>query len=120
MKRVVIILGLAGITALAGCSSNRIIIDKKGVSMAQYARDLEECRAYAEEVRVAEQAAEGAAVGGVVGGAIGAIFGDSSTAARGAGAGAVSGAASGTGRAVHEKDRVVKTCLRGRGYKVLN
>lgn len=119
MKTGITLLGIFCI-ALAGCASDRIIIDKKGVSMAQYAQDRRECEAYADEVNTGEQVAEGAAVGAVVGGAIGAIFGDSSTAGRGAGAGAVSGAAGGAGRASNEKDRVVKRCLAGRGYKVLN
>ncbi|TQV68050.1 glycine zipper family protein [Exilibacterium tricleocarpae] len=119
MKAAVTLLGVFSIL-LAGCASDRVIIDRKGVSMAQYAQDRSECEAYADEVNTGEKVAEGTAAGAVLGGVFGAIFGDSGTAARGAGAGAVSGAAGGAGKAAAEKDRVVKNCLAGRGYKVLN
>ena len=53
-------------------------------------------------------------------GAIGAITGNSSSAARGAGVGAVSGGAKGASQGEQDEVRVVKNCLRGRGYRVLN
>jgi hypothetical protein len=57
----------------------------------------------------------------VVGGAVGVIVGDSSeAAARGAGVGAVTGGARGIAQGERDKVQVVKRCLRGRGYKVLN
>lgn len=119
MRTAVNLLGVFCI-ALAGCASNNVIIDKKGVSMAQYAQDRSECESYADEVNTGEKVAEGSAVGAVLGGTFGAIFGDSGSAARGAGAGAVSGATGGLGKSAREKERVVKRCLAGRGYKVLN
>ncbi|HSG11988.1 MAG TPA: glycine zipper family protein [Gammaproteobacteria bacterium] len=105
---------------LAGCSSQRIIIDRQGVDMSMYDRDLAECRRYAQEVPVGEEVAKGAVGGAVIGGVLGAIVGDSRTASRVAGAGAVTGGVRGGGRADNEKDRVVKNCLRNRGYQVLN
>lgn len=105
---------------IAGCASQKVIIDRDGVDMAQYQRDLDACNAYAEEVDSGKKVAGGAVGGALVGAAIGAIIGDSKTAARGAGVGGVSGAARGGGRAANEKSRVVKNCLRGRGYQVLN
>ncbi len=105
---------------LAGCSSQRIIIDRQGVDMSMYDRDLAECRRYAQEVPVGEEVAKGAVGGAVIGGVLGAIVGDSRTASRVAGAGAVTGGLRGGGRADNEKDRVVKNCLRNRGYQVLN
>ena len=122
MRRIAITgLGLA-LLALAGCTTtDEIIIDKKGVDMARYAVDLAECRAYASEVRKGEKVARGAASGAVVGGAVGAIVGDSSeAAARGAGVGAVSGGARGAVEGERQEAQVVKRCLRGRGYRVLN
>jgi len=114
--------GLAAGLLLAGCTTTKeIIIDEKGVDMARYRQDLAECRVYAEQVRTGEKVAKGAASGGVIGGAIGAITGGSrDSAARGAGVGAVSGAAKGASRGEQEAVRVVKQCLRGRGYRVLN
>jgi hypothetical protein len=102
----------------AGCASHPgPIIDTKGVNMARYEIDLRECSEYAEEISVAEGTAKGAAAGAVVGAAAGAISGDAD---RGAGYGAIGG---GTRSALYnqrEKERVVKNCLRGRGYRVLN
>lgn len=113
---------LAAGLLLAGCTTTKeIIIDEKGVDMARYRQDLGECEAYAEQVRTGEKVAKGAASGAVIGGAIGAITGGSrDSAARGAGVGAVSGAAKGASRGEQEEVRVVKQCLRGRGYRVLN
>jgi outer membrane lipoprotein SlyB len=108
------------LVATACTTTDEIIIDTKGVNMASYDTDLAECREYSDQVAVGEKAAKGAASGAVVGGAIGAIVGNSSDAARGAGVGAVTGGAKGVSRGEQDKVRVVKNCLRGRGYRVLN
>lgn len=105
---------------VCSCASNRVIIDRKGVDMARYEKDLVECRQYADEIRTGEEVARSAARGAVVGGVIGAAIGNSSTAGRIGGAGAVHGASRGVSKAENEKKRVVRNCLRGRGYKVLN
>ncbi|GAB5450850.1 MAG: hypothetical protein Hals2KO_11780 [Halioglobus sp.] len=106
---------------LAGCTTtDEIIIDEKGVSMAAYSQDLAECQEYAKGVKTGEKAARGAASGAVVGGLIGAIVDGSGGAAKGAGVGAVSGGAKGASRGEQDEVGVVKTCLRGRGYRVLN
>lgn len=107
---------------LAACTTtDEIIIDRKGVDMARYEQDLAECRGYAEEVATGEKAAKGAASGAVVGGLVGAVAGGSREATgRGAGVGAVTGGASGIAEGERDKVKVVKQCLRGRGYKVLN
>ena len=51
---------------------------------------------------------------------LGAIFGNSGDVARGAGAGGVVGGARGAASGEREKDQVLRNCLRGRGYRVLN
>ena len=120
MKRLLPLL-IASLSILTACTTtDEIIIDTKGVNMASYETDLAECREYTEQVAVGEKAAKGAASGAVVGGAIGAIVGNSSNAARGAGVGAVTGGAKGVSQGEQDKVRVVKNCLRGRGYRVLN
>jgi outer membrane lipoprotein SlyB len=113
---------LAATLVLCACTTtDEIIIDRKGVDMARYAADKAECEQYASEVRTGAKAVRGAASGAVVGGAIGGIAGDSSeSAARGAGVGAVTGTARGIAQGEREKVRVVKRCLRERGYRVLN
>ena len=113
---------------ITGCVSNPSlvgtsdpIIDTKGVDMNQYMIDKRECQAYASEVRRGEKIARGAAAGAVVGGAIGAVINrEPNSTERGAGVGAISGAARGAGEGAREAGRVVKQCLRGRGYRVLN
>lgn len=106
---------------VAACTTtDEIIIDRKGVDEARYQADLAECRSYADEVRTGEKAVKGAASGAVVGGLLGAAVGNSDDAKRGAGAGAVTGAAKGVSSGERDKVKVVKQCLRGRGYRVLN
>jgi hypothetical protein len=115
---------LAGavLVSLGACTTtDEIIIDRKGVNMAQYEVDRAECEVYAQEVRTGEKAVRGAASGAVIGGAVGAITRDSTEGAvQGAGVGAVTGGARGASQGQREEVEVVKRCLRGRGYRVLN
>lgn len=109
------------ILSLSACTTtDEIIIDQKGVDMSRYRQDLAECRVYASEVKTLEKGAKGAASGAVVGGLIGAAAGDSRDAERGAGVGAVTGGARGVSQGAREEVQVVKRCLSGRGYRVLN
>jgi outer membrane lipoprotein SlyB len=105
-----------------GCraTDDRPIVDMQGVNIAQYNADLAECQVYADEVQAGRQVARGAVGGAVVGGAVGAAVGNSGTAQRTAGAGAVLGASRGAQSAMSERERVIRNCLRGRGYRVLN
>lgn len=96
------------------------IIDTQGVNMARYEADLTDCQDYADQVQVGRQTAVGAVTGAAVGGVFGAVIGNSDTAQRGAGVGAVGGGARGAGRGLQERERVIKRCLIGRGYRVLN
>lgn len=116
MKSYLLLLALL----LTGCASHKIIIDKEGVDMSKYEQDLATCREYADEVSTGEQAGRSAVGGAVVGGAVGAILGGRRGAETLGGVGAVTGAARGGAQAEREKDQVVKNCLRGRGYRVLN
>lgn len=107
--------------SLAGCARNQIIIDRKDVDMAAYNQDLAECRAYAEETSgVGAEAAKGAIGGAVIGGAIGAVVGTGRTAEKLGGVGAITGGVRGAAASKAEKLKIVKNCLSGRGYKVLN
>ena len=108
---------LIGASACAGRRSE-VVIDPAGVDMARYQRDLRECEEISQQVR--GKAAGGAVGGAVVGGAIGGIVGGSDSAGKGAGVGAVAGAARGAAATRQERQRVVKNCLRNRGYSVLN
>ncbi len=119
MKRLFLVIPTLLLT-VACTTTNEIIIDTKGVNMAHYEADLAQCREYSGQVAVGEKTAKGAASGAVVGGAIGAVVGNSKDVARGAGIGAITGGARGVSQGEQDKVRVVKNCLRGRGYRVLN
>lgn len=114
MRRVLLIAGVM----IGGCSAHpEPIIDTKGVNMAMYERDLVECQQFAAQIEPAKGVAKGAVAGAAVGAAIGAIRGNAGEAAA---VGAVSGGATSAVKADDDKQGVVKRCLRGRGYKVLN
>lgn len=121
-----IVLALALSFWITGCASNRPfvdepIIDRKGVDMSVYYVDKAECETYADEVRPGDKVVRGAVGGAVVVGTIGAIFNRGpDSAERGAGVGAVTGGVRGAREGTRETERVVKQCLRGRGYRVLN
>jgi outer membrane lipoprotein SlyB len=104
---------------LGACSgATGPIIDTKGVNMAQYRQDLAECETYSTQVSTGKAVSKGAAGGAAVGAAVGAIAGGG--AAQGAGIGAVTGGAESARISDREKAEVVRNCLRGRGYRVLN
>ena len=116
---VVVILALCAAT----CSSG--IVDMKGVDQERYERDLAECRQYADQVDVARSAGGGALLGAAGGAAVGAVVGaitgsPGTGAAVGGGAGGTSGLVAGGASGANKKERVVRNCLRGRGYSVLD
>lgn len=119
-------LALLSVTFLiVGCAAfgpgdDRVIIDTRGVDIEQYYDDLMECSVFADEVPVGKETGKSTVVGAAVGSAVGAIFAGGEGAAKGGGAGAVTGAYRGSSGAKREQSRVIKTCLRGRGYQVLN
>ncbi len=111
---------VALLTSCTSISRKTPIVDTKGIDVARYNQDLAECETYASQVSRAEPAVTGAATGAAVGGVLGAVVGNTSTAQRGAGVGAVSGGVRGAREGLAEQDMVLRNCLRGRGYIVLN
>lgn len=112
---------LAPVVLLVACRAGpEVIVDPQGVDQAAYQRDLAECTTVADQVSTGSSAGKGAVAGAVVGGAIGAIVGDRGAAARLGGVGAVVGGAQGAGQGARSRDQVLKNCMRGRGYHVLN
>ena len=114
-----ILIGALLLVMAACTTTSEIIIDEKGVDMGRYAEDLAECKTYSEQVAVGKKATKGAASGAVIGGVIGAV-GHHGNAGEGAAVGAVGGGVKGLDRGERDKVRVVKNCLHGRGYRVLN
>ena len=114
---------------LSGCVANssgsifessKPIIDTKGVNMSQYEIDHKECSIFSEDISTGKSIAKGAVTGAAVGAVIEAITDDVRSRRDAIEVGAVSGGAQSGIRAVREKEQILKRCLRGRGYKVLN
>ena len=108
---------------LAACKSTpqqRVVIDPKGIDQVAYERDLSECNTLAENAGKTGAAGKGALGGAVIGGALGGIFGGRRGALTMGGGGAVLGGASGAGKESNDKDQILKNCMTGRGYRVLN
>lgn len=110
---------------VAACSAMQdpsgAIVDLRGVDRKQYEIDLADCRAYADEAPVGRHVATGAAGGAAVGAVGGAVSGANKTGiGQAAGVGAVYGGTIAGVSAVGEHRHVLRECLRGRGYRVLN
>ena len=103
-----------------GLPTTRVITDTKNIDIAAYEKDLYECRQYASQVNVGSDSLGGLIGGALIGAALGAAIGNSDTAERGASVGAITGVTEGASGALNEQDQVIKNCLLGRGYKVLN
>lgn len=114
---------LLSLSLLAACQSNpeqRVVVDPKGVDQAAYEKDLAECSTLADNAGKNGSAGKGAVGGALIGGALGGIFGGSRGAVTMGAGGAVIGGASGAGKESNSKDQVLKNCMTGRGYRVLN
>lgn len=110
---------------VAACSTIKdpsgAIVDMQGVNRQQYEIDLADCQRYADEVPVGKHVATGAAAGAAVGAVGGAVSGANKTGiGQAAGVGAVYGGTVAGVSAVGEHRQVLRECLRGRGYRVLN
>ena len=86
--------------------------------MGLYQEDLEDCRRLADQVE--SKVGEGVVTGAVVGALFGSIFGSRRSVVRTAKFGALSGGLSAGGAERYEREKVIKTCLRNRGYEILN
>ncbi len=97
----------------SGVNFDPIIDGQKGMT---YYSNLEQCQNYAKQQTVTPT---GLAVGAVAGGLLNS-GGDRGDIARGAAIGAGTGAAVDVGATVARQKDMIRKCLRGRGYKVLN
>ena len=113
------------IVILTGCvstasdpifSGSKPIIDKKGVDLNAYDVDFKECTEYANDISVGRSVLKGSAAGAAIGGVV-EVLTDEDDAIE---VGAISGGAKSGIMSIRQKERVLKKCLRGRGYKVLN
>ena len=123
MRYFVIVLTAA---VIAGCADTyHPIVDRQGVDQSAYQRDLADCREYARHVDPTGDAAKGGLIGGAIGAAAGAVVGALTGgvgrgAAIGAAGGGTAGVLRGGLRGVERQKRVIRRCMRGRGYRVLD
>ena len=110
---------------LGGCANTgaayRPMIDSGRGNVANYETDLRECQAYAAQVAgAADQAMAGAIIGALLGAAIGAAAGGNRYQRNAlSSVGAVEGAAGGAMAGETDQRNVIRRCLAGRGYSVL-
>ena len=118
------LIGLSIILFVNGCASHpEPIVDMKGVNEKQFQIDKTECQKYSEKIDPKKGIVKGAATGGIIGAATGAIIKNkrnNDSAIEKAGVGAIYGVTRSGINAEREKQKVFKSCMRGRGYKVLN
>lgn len=101
---------------LAGCAFQPLV-DQPGPT---YGQDLAECRAHAQQTAgPGTTAAAGAVIGFGLGYVICRTLGGRDCSSTGRATGIV-GAASGGGAGYQQEAQVVRACLAGRGYRVLN
>jgi len=120
--------------AMATSALANVVVDMSQIEdYTQYQTDLQQCEGLAVENQPdapqRESVAGTAVKGAAVGAAAGAISGGSGSKAakKGAGAGVIVAAGrnsrerrDASAKAAEQKDQIVKNCLRGRGYNVLN
>lgn len=112
--------------SVGGCAGAdyRPAVDMRGHSQAAYDRDIAQCRRVALGTRNKTTEAENAGIGTAAGGAGGALLGAiGGNPLLGAGVGALAGlvGVGGYEEATTEKreERIIRNCMRARGYSVL-
>lgn len=119
MKKFLLLPIIITLLAINGCARHaKIIIDPKGIDMGLYQSDLADCQHLADQVE--PKVAEGVVGGAVLGAIFGGIVGGHRTSIKTAKIGALSGGISAGGAEMHEREKVIKNCLRNRGYQILN
>ena len=111
---------LAAVLTLASCAYHPVIDPKTSAHPEDFQADLAECRQIAEQAPAGGKVAAGAGVGALVGAGLAVATGHSEAAGHAAGGGAVIGGARGAALSHREKRMIVRNCLKGRGYAVLN
>ena len=114
------VLSIAVVASIVGCAgpAYRPIIDTQGVDFNRYEADLRDCQSFSTQTAdAATSGAVGAAAGAVLGSVLAGVSGDNrkSSAELGAIAGAIIGGAGGE----TNQRNIIRRCLAGRGYRVL-
>lgn len=124
MKKLFLYLNLCFVI---GCAQTNLsdrndiaIIDTRGVDESVFKKDYSECSDFAKNIDLTERTLKQGAVAGATGAAVGAIIGGEEAAKKIGGSAAVLNAVEANLDGRNEQAKIIKNCLRGRGYKVLN
>lgn len=119
MFKLVLIASIAVLTV--GCATRGStftpLVDMKGRDWAVFSQDTGECQIYA---RQQPGATEGAIGGALAGALIGAALAPHGYRSNVAGYGAVAGGLGGAAGTNQSQENIIRRCLAGRGYSVLN
>jgi len=120
-----VIVGLLSVS-MVGCATQQMgagyrpIIDTRGVDFNKFESDLKDCQQYAHQTASAAQsAAAGAVAGALLGAALAAAAGSRYDRSASARVGAVSGAVGAGVEGETNQRTIIRRCLSGRGYSVL-
>lgn len=113
---------IVSVAACAGTGANYSpMVDTRSIDASRYYTDLAECQAFARnQPGAADNAAAGALVGALIGLVFAAATHDRAYNGVYAGVGAASGGMSGAVAGEQGQRDVIRKCLQGRGYSVLN
>lgn len=116
--------GIVCLAMLAGCAHTgagyRPLVDTQGVDMNRYENDLRDCQGFAQQTADAGQAAAaGAVAGAVLGALLAGAAGRDYSKGRTARVGALTGAVGAGAEAETGQRNVIRRCMAGRGYRVL-
>lgn len=118
-------LTLASLALLSACAvvpqanPNYSLIDPAGVDMARYSQDYQECSELANQTDVADRAAAGAVAGAIFGALLGAVLCGRGCVGAGMAGGALGGSTGAAAGGVREQRYTLRSCLAGRGYRVI-
>ena len=116
-----ILAAIASVVVMGGCATTGSnftpLVDLQGRSPLQYDQDVVDCKAYALQKA---NAAQGAAAGAMAAALLGAFLAPRGYRNEVAGKSAVLGGISGAGGASNSQENVIRRCLAGRGYNVLD
>lgn len=120
-----LVIGVSVVSLLSGCAgpsgaNYRPIVDTQGVDFNRYESDLRACQGFASQTASAGESAVGGAVAGaMLGGILAAAAGKGYSKTNSAQVGAVTGAVGAGARGETDQRNIIRRCLAGRGYKVL-
>jgi outer membrane lipoprotein SlyB len=108
---------------LAGCQSTprqRVVVDPTGIDQAAFDKDLAECTTLADDAGRNISTGPRVTGGLMIGGTMGGLGGGSRGAVTMGTSGALLGGSSAADQRRAATDQILKNCMRGRGYRVLN